>query len=128
MNGTSTARRPRAIDLSAEEFGRSIGYLLGAISNILSIGGSRLYRRGFDIGLTEWRLMWVLAIEPRITARRASQIMGLDKAATSRAVAALRRAGLVQVAPDPSDNRQRIIELSAAGVALHGRIMVVAKE
>jgi DNA-binding MarR family transcriptional regulator len=128
MSGTAPARRLRAIDLPADEFGRSIGYLLGAISNILSIGGSRLYRRAFSIGLGEWRLMWVLAIEPRITARRASQIMGLDKAAVSRAVAALERRGLVWVAPDPHDSRQRLIELSDEGVKLHGRIMLVAKE
>jgi DNA-binding MarR family transcriptional regulator len=128
MNGTSTARRLRAIDLPADEFGRSIGYLLGAISNILSIGGSRLYRRAFNIGLGEWRLMWVLAIEPRITARRASQIMGLDKAAASRAVAALERRGLVRAALDPRDSRQRLIELSEEGLKLHGRIMLVARE
>src|SRR5438128_5275422 len=129
MSGASAARQLRAVDLPAsDDFGRSISYLIGAISNILSVGGSRLYRRAFDIGLSEWRLMWVLAIEPRITARRASQIMGLDKAAASRAVAALERAGLVSVAPDPSDNRQRIIELSEAGVELHSGIMVVAKE
>jgi DNA-binding MarR family transcriptional regulator len=129
MRGASAAKRPKPVDLQASgDFGRSISYLIGAISNILSIGGSRLYRRAFDIGLSEWRLMWVLAIEPRITARRASQIMGSDKAAASRAVAALDRAGLVRIAPDPSDNRQRIIELSEAGAKLHRRIMVVAKE
>ena len=129
MKGASATRRRRPVDLPAsDDFARSPSYLIGAISNILSIGGSRLYRRAFGIGLSEWRLMWVLAIEPRITARRASQIMGLDKAATSRAVVGLERAGLARIAPDPSDNRQRIIELSAAGAELHGRIMVVAKE
>jgi DNA-binding MarR family transcriptional regulator len=123
------ARRLKAVDLQAsDDFGRSISYLIGAISNILSIGGSRLYRRAFNIGLTEWRLMWVLAIAPGITAQRASQIMGLDKAAVSRAVAALEQRGLVRVVPDPSDSRQRTIELSETGTELHGRIMIIAKE
>lgn len=125
----SNIRRLETVDLPAsDDFGRSISYLIGAISNILSIGGSRLYRRAFDIGLSEWRLMWVLAIAPRITAQRASQIMGVDKAAVSRALAALERRGLAQVAPDPSDSRQRIIELSEAGRELHGRIMIISKE
>jgi DNA-binding MarR family transcriptional regulator len=129
MSGAPAARRLKAVDLQAsDDFGRSISYLIGAVSNILSIGGSRLYRRAFDIGLSEWRSMWVLAIEPRISARRASQIMGLDKAAVSRAVAALERAGLVRIALDPSDSRQRIIELSEAGAELHSRIIIVAKE
>jgi DNA-binding MarR family transcriptional regulator len=128
-SGTSSVSRLPAVDLEAAgDFGRSISYLIGAISNILSIGGSRLYRGAFNIGLTEWRLMWVLAIAPRITAQRASQIMGLDKAAVSRALATLERRGLVRVVPDPSDSRQRIIELSETGAELHGRIVIIAKE
>lgn len=111
-----------------DEFGQSIGYLIGAISNILSIGGSRFYRRHFGIGLSEWRLMWVLGIEPGITARRASQIMGLDKAAVSRAVAGLERRGLLQAAADPADNRQRLIALSPAGSALYRRMIAVSRE
>jgi DNA-binding MarR family transcriptional regulator len=125
----SGVRRLRTADVEpSDDFARSISYLIGAISNILSIGGSRLYRRTYNIGLAEWRLMWVLAIAPRITAQRASQIMGLDKAAVSRALAALERRGLVRVAPDPADNRQRIIELSETGTQLHGRLIIVAKE
>jgi DNA-binding MarR family transcriptional regulator len=112
----------------AGEFGQSIAYLLGAISNMLSIGGSRFYRTHFGIGLTEWRLMWVLAIEPAITARRASQIMGLDKAAVSRAVAALGRRGLLHATSDPSDNRQRLISLSPEGVERHRKIIGVSRE
>jgi DNA-binding MarR family transcriptional regulator len=123
--GTGTdAFKPDGI----EEFGRSIAYLLGAISNILSTGGSRFYRQHFGIGLAEWRLMWVLAIEPAITARRASQIMGLDKAAVSRAVAGLERRGLLQATPDPADYRRRLIELSSAGTRLYHRMIVVSRE
>jgi DNA-binding MarR family transcriptional regulator len=129
MGGIASAKRVTAVDLApADDFGRSISYLIGAISNILSIGGSRLYRRAYNIGLTEWRLIWILARAPRITAQRASQIIGLDKAAVSRALAALERRGLVRVEPDPADSRQRIIELSETGMELHGRIMIVAKE
>jgi DNA-binding MarR family transcriptional regulator len=129
MSGASSAERLPKADLApSDDFGRSISYLIGAISNILSIGGSRLYRRAYNIGLTEWRLMWVLAIAPRITAQSASQIMGLDKAAVSRAVAALESRELARVTPDRSDSRQRIIELSEAGRELHGRIMIISKE
>jgi DNA-binding MarR family transcriptional regulator len=132
----STNRRPDAEKQSTavvpsggiEEFGQSISYLLGAISNILSTGGSRFYRRHFGIGLSEWRLMWVLGIEPEITARRASQIMGLDKAAVSRAVAGLERRGLLHATPDPADNRQRRIALSPAGSDLYHQMIVVSRE
>src|SRR5215471_1829389 len=116
MSGAQRIHQLQAVGLEvSDDFGRSISYLIGAISNIISIGGSRLYRRAYNIGLTEWRLMWILAIAPQITAQRASQIMGLDKAAVSRAVAALESRELARVTPDPSDSRQRIIELSEAG-------------
>src|SRR5262252_8342137 len=120
MNNMSNVRSLRAPGAeSAGDFGRSVAYLIGAISNILSIGGSRLYRRAYNIGLTEWRLMWVLAIAPRITAQRASQIMGADRAAISRALATLERRGLAWATPDPTDGRQRLIELSERGTQLH---------
>ena len=72
--------------------------------------------------------MWVLAIEPAITARRASQIMGLDKAAVSRAVAGLERRRLLQATPDPADSRQRLIALSPAGNDLYRRMIGISRE
>jgi hypothetical protein len=67
MRGASNIRKARTAEADpAGDFGRSISNLIGAISNSLSIGGSR---RTYNIGLTEWRLMWVLAIAPPITAR-----------------------------------------------------------
>jgi len=111
-----------------DEFGQSISYLIGAISNILSVGGSRFYRQHFGIGLAEWRLMWVLGIEPEMTARRASQVIGLDKAAVSRAIAGLERRGLLQGSSDPADNRQRLIRLSPAGADLYGKMITVSRE
>lgn len=119
---------PKADSGAFDEFGQSISYLIGAISNILSISGSRFYRRHFGIGLSEWRLMWILGIEPVMTAHRVCQIMGSDKAAVSRAIAGLERRGLLQGAADPADNRQRLVQLSPAGTDLYRRMIVVSRE
>ncbi len=54
--------------------------------------------------------------------------MGVDKGATSRALAGLERRGLVRVTVDRTDARQRVIEFSASGRALHDRIMIVSEE
>jgi DNA-binding MarR family transcriptional regulator len=105
----------------------SAPYLIGAIANLLSARGARLYREAFDIGLTEWRLMWVLGHEAPITAATASHIMGTDKAAVSRALAGLGRRGLVRITSNPADGRERAIELSPAGWRLHAQISAVAK-
>src|ERR1700722_13815595 len=128
-NGMKTLRnRSKVPALKSRNYHDRIPYLLGAISNILSAGGSRLYRRAFGIGLAEGRLIWVLGYESPLTAQRASQIMGVDKGATSRALAGLERRGLVHVTVDRSDGRQRVIEFSASGRTLLERIMVVSQE
>src|SRR5262249_39587242 len=105
----------------------SIPYLIGAVANFLSNRGARFYRESFGIGLTEWRLMWVLGHETPITAAMASHIMGTDKGAVSRALSGLYRRGLVHLANNPADARERTIELSAAGWELHARISAVAR-
>jgi DNA-binding MarR family transcriptional regulator len=123
--------RPKRANLrvvTTPEYRTHIPYLLGAISNVLATGGARLYRGAFGIGLGEWRLMWVLGHAGPLNAHQASQIMGIDKGATSRAVGELDRRGLVTVTLNPADTRQRTIELSERGRALHSRIMVVSRE
>jgi len=105
-----------------------VAYLLGAISNIINAGGSRLFRRAFGIGLGEVRLVYVIGYEGPLTARRASQIIGIDKGAMSRTVAALQRGGYLQVTIDPADARQRVIQFTPSGKKLHQRVMALALE
>jgi DNA-binding MarR family transcriptional regulator len=111
-----------------QDYHERIPYLIGAVSNLLSSGGSRLYRSAFGIGLAEWRLMWVMSYESPLTVQRASQIMGIDKGATSRALAGLDRRRLVRIIVDKGDNRRRLIELSGSGRKLRDRMMVVSRE
>ena len=110
------------------DYQRRVAFLLGAVSNLIAAGGSRLYRQAFNLGLGEGRLLYVLGYERDLTAARASQIMGIDKGATSRALAVLERRGLVTVTVDSADARQRVIELTAAGRQLRDRLMTVLLE
>lgn len=48
------------------------------ISNRLSRGVSRLYRRHLGIGIAEWPVMAVLAGAPRLNAHHVSAAVGLD--------------------------------------------------
>lgn len=105
-----------------------VGYLLGAIANLIDAGGSRLFRRTFGIGLGEVRLIYVIGYEGPLTARQASQIIGVDKGAMSRTVSALQRRGVLQVTVDASDARQRVIQFTPAGRKLHQRVMALALE
>jgi DNA-binding MarR family transcriptional regulator len=103
-----------------------LAFLLGAISNLTTATGSRLFRRTFGLGLGEVRLMYVLDYEGPLTARQASRIIGVDKGAMSRTVAALERRRIVHTRIDDLDARQRVIDFTPAGRRLVERVMVLA--
>jgi len=103
-----------------------IPFLLSAIGNKWSRSSSGLYLKQFGVGVTEWRILAMLAIEPRITAYRICQVIGLDKAATSRALKALEGRGLVRSWQEDPANHRKLVELTDAGWVLHDRIIALA--
>lgn len=107
---------------------RYIPALVNFLSNKLSSGASTCYRKNFAIGIIEWRVLAMLKVESDISANRISQVIGLDKAAISRAVKLLLEAGYVYVKQDPQDARSTLIQLSKAGHDLHDRILPIALE
>lgn len=107
---------------------RHVPYFFTYISNRLSRGASDTYRKHFGLGITEWRVMGVLAGMPNISANQIINAIGLDKGAVSRSLAALEKEKLTISEADPKDNRSRLIRLSRAGNALHDRIIAAALE
>jgi len=108
--------------------GTYIPYFFAAINNTLSRGASRIYLKTFNIGIVEWRVVSMLAIEPRIPAQRICEVISLDKAATSRALGRLREQGYVEFKAADRDPRRKIWWLNDAGLDLHDRILAVALE
>lgn len=98
------------------------------LANKLSSGSSACYRKNFDVGVVEWRLLAVLKIEENITANRVCQLIGLDKAAVSRALKLLHARNYVTFTKDKKDARSSIIGLTPCGIKLHDRILLVALE
>jgi DNA-binding MarR family transcriptional regulator len=103
-----------------------IPYLLSSVNNALSRGASQLYLDRFDIGIVEWRVMSMLAIEPRIQAARICEVIHIDKGATSRALVRLSKAELLGHEIPGSDPRKKIWWLNPKGLALHDDILAVA--
>lgn len=103
-----------------------IPFFLSAVNNALSRGASNLYRERFGVGIVEWRVISMLAIEPRITANRICDVIHLDKAATSRALRTLLEEGRVEFLASETDDRKRLWWLSDAGYDLHDRILTLA--
>ena len=99
-------------------------YLAGKISS----SASATYRPKFGVGITDWRIMALLATEPWITAGRVCDVIGLDKAAVSRSVQRdeIKRIGHVQRTDD--DQYRQLIALTRKGLNLHDRIVKLSLE
>ena len=89
-------------------------YLAGKISN----SASATYRPKFGVGITDWRIMALLATEPWISAGRVCDVIGLDKAAVSRSVRGMKKIGIVDVQRADDDQYRQLIALTRKGLDL----------
>lgn len=107
---------------------RYVPAMLTFLANKLATGASLSYRKHFGIGVVEWRLLALLAVENNISANRMCQVIGLDKSAVSRSLQALEAAGNVSGQVDSKDARRYSVSLTPQGRALHDRVLKVALE
>ncbi|WP_409489206.1 MarR family winged helix-turn-helix transcriptional regulator [Pseudomonas promysalinigenes] len=110
------------------DLARYVPGLITFLSNKLAAGASQCYRKHFGIGVVEWRMLSMLAVENNITANRICQVIGLDKSAVSRALQSLEAAGYVNSAIDARDARRNTVSLTSSGRELHDRVLKVALE
>ena len=101
-------------------------FLLNAVSSAWQRMTAAIYRARFDLGIVEWRVLSMLAIEPRITANRICEALRLDKSAASRALGQLLDKGYLHFEAQPSDPRKRWWWLSAQGRRLHDELLAIA--
>jgi DNA-binding MarR family transcriptional regulator len=100
-----------------------VPFFLVAISNKLTTSASRALLREYDCGVTEWRILAILAVETEAPPSRITQAVGIDKSSVSRALKTLQARGCVDIAQDPAHRRRQILSLTAEGRALHDRII-----
>ena len=105
-------------------------YRLAVLSESVSQAMAQVYRERFGLSRDEWRVLAQLA---ELGQARTAEVIArttLDKMQVSRAVARLERDGLLERSADPDDGRGYLLALTAAGRALHARVvpMVQARE
>ena len=100
--------------------------LLVWVSNKLSASASALYRRLFDLGVTDWRVLAYIEIYPWSTGAQVCELIGLDKAAVSRSFGMLAERGLLHSRP----NGLRKVEYAttADGQRVYQQVLRVALE
>lgn len=108
------------------ELPRFLPYRLSVLSNLVSGAIAAGYSQRFGLGIPEWRVMAVLAIEPGLSAAEVASRTAMDKVAVSRAVATLLRTGRLERVRSPSDRRRSELRLSAAGRSVYADIVPVA--
>ena len=111
----ATRRSTHALDLD-HYVPAYLTFLVGKISS----SASATYRPRFGVGITDWRIMALLATEPWISAGRVCDVIGLDKAAVSRSVRAMKKAGILETG---DDQYRQSIALTRKGLNLHDRIV-----
>lgn len=116
----SVAPVPKRKKLDLERF---IPFFLIAISNKLTTNASRHMMKQFNCGVTEWRILSMLAVEPNIPPGRITTVVGIDKSSVSRSLRLLEKRGCITVLSDPSHGRRLLLSLTPAGQAMHDEII-----
>jgi DNA-binding MarR family transcriptional regulator len=109
---------PRTV---AATFRTSPSFLITALGNKLTLRAERTLRQKLDVSLMEWRVLAVLAVEPAAPPGRIIRLVGVNKAAVSRAVNSLEQRGLVRRVGAKDHGLRTLLYLTRSGVALHAR-------
>lgn len=99
---------------------RRLGQRLHSFSNMLS---GRYYQRtekSFGIALPEWRVLRSAFLTPGISQSEIAAAEGLNVMNVSRAVAGLRRKGLLETQADPDDRRRSMLMPTKLGLEISG--------
>ncbi len=102
-------------------------YRLSILSNTISQAIADDYQSRYDISVTEWRVMAVLARFEGLSAREVAERTAMDKVAVSRALARLVEAGRVDRAIHDNDKRRSVLSLSEKGWAMHDEVAPMAR-
>lgn len=94
---------------------RRLAQRLHAFSNTVS--GTYYQRTGkpFRVALVEWRVLRSAILAPGISQGEVAIDEGLNVMNVSRAVASLRRKGLIEANPDPEDRRRSLLAPTELG-------------
>jgi DNA-binding MarR family transcriptional regulator len=118
------AGKPEHAPIELENF---LPYRLSILSNTVSQAIADDYQQRYDLGVTEWRVMAVLARFDGLSAREVAERTAMDKVAVSRALASLVASDRVSRSTHSNDKRRSVLSLSATGWAIHDDVAPMAR-
>lgn len=124
LHTTGHADCPAHTPLQLENF---LPYRLSILSNTVSQSIASDYQQRYDLSMTEWRVMAVLARFDGLSAREVADRTAMDKVAVSRALARLQEAGRVDRSTHGNDKRRSVLSLTETGWAMHNEVAPMAR-
>lgn len=115
-------------DHSPLKLERFLPYRLSILSNQASQAIAAEYEQQFKLGMTEWRVMAVLARYQPLAAREVAEHTAMDKVAVSRALSKLVAAGRVDRQRHDDDRRRSVLHLSEEGWRIHDAVAPLARD
>jgi DNA-binding MarR family transcriptional regulator len=112
------------VDHAPLELERFLPYRLSILSNRVSQAIAREYTERFNLSMTEWRVIAVLARfnGDGMSAREVADRTAMDKVAVSRALVRLTASGRVSRATHGGDKRRSVLRLTAKGWKIHDTV------
>ena len=107
------------------QFNEEMTTLAISTGNNLLIFFSQHYKRLYDVGIVEWRIMRLLAKQPNLRLVTICNALMADKSGMSRALSSLQEKRLVKTKDNQWNKRSKFWQLTPAGYALNE---VIAKE
>lgn len=103
-------------------------YLLNQAAEAASRAFAQVYRTGYAMTRTQWRVLANLGKFGAMTARDICRISHLEKTKVSRAVANLEERGWLSREPLPGDRRAEILRLTPEGHGVFDRLGALAAD
>jgi DNA-binding MarR family transcriptional regulator len=101
---------------------------LAALGYSIMRSVASVFEERFGISMPEWKVLAVIVDKPGLAAVAVAQFAQMDTVAVSRAVTKLLDRKLIVRELDSEDRRRSVLNLSAAGAALHAQIVPLAAE
>ncbi|RMA81124.1 MarR family winged helix-turn-helix transcriptional regulator [Umboniibacter marinipuniceus] len=109
------------------ELAQFLPYRLSVLSNVVSNAISEYYADRFNLSISGWRVIALLAQKPGSTAVDLASMTQMDKVAISRAVSSLVQMGYIEREPCTIDRRRAYLTLTDKGIEIYNDIVPVAQ-
>lgn len=114
------------------DFERHIPYFLARTSNVVRAATTPAYlaalRNQAPLSVREFRVLIVVAKFGPISPAASADRTGMDRATVTRAIAGLKRQGLIETQKNALDRRGKYVVLTAEGAAICDRVFPMMKE